>query len=120
MANTTFCMADTTFSSPLPFVGEHLADTKGAASGVGKQYRHAGSDLSSRFADQFSVWKSCGISGPAVGRAVQGTIIRLALRSESQAGKVPLHQVGLAMQYVNCQHAGLFCSYISLIGMHMP
>ena len=58
------------------------AEVQGST-GHAKQYRHAGTDLPRRFADQFSVWDWAG-EGVDVSRPVNATLLRLPLRSEKQ------------------------------------
>jgi sacsin len=67
--------------------GDHRPGS-GASSGSGstghaKQYRHAGTDLPRRFADQFSVWDWAGkedITAP-----INATLLRLPLRTAAMA-----------------------------------
>ena len=63
--------------------GAYLLPPAGAPPGapVAKQYRHVGSDLPARFADQFAVW---GFGGGDVRRRTSATLIRLPLRTAEQ------------------------------------
>ena len=81
--------------------------TPGAQGGAGviKQYRHAGADLPSRFADQFSVWRWAG-AGPCEGAQVGATLVRLPLRTKAQAASAAaLSKVGLTV--LPCQQGRL-------------
>ena len=57
----------------------HYSPGRGPAKGAAKSYRHVGSSLPSRFADQYAPW---AFGGDAVERNVNGTLLRLALRGE--------------------------------------
>lgn len=50
--------------------------------GHAKQYRHAGTDLPRRFADQFAVWDWAGEGD--ISRPVNATLLRLPLRTGEQ------------------------------------
>ena len=51
-------------------------------SGAGKVYRHAGTDLVTRFADQFAVWS---FQSNDVAHPIAATLLRLPLRTKEQA-----------------------------------
>ena len=61
-------------------VGRHLQYSAGKAQAAGcaKSYRHVGSSLPGRFADQFAPW---AFAGDSVHHDANATLMRLALRS---------------------------------------
>ena len=60
----------------------HYSPGRGPAKGVAKSYRHVGSSLPSRFADQYAPW---AFGDDTVEQDVNGTLLRLALRQEEGA-----------------------------------
>lgn len=67
--------------------GTYISSTRAdaPAEATAKQYRHVGSDLPTRFADQFSPWSFAPVD---VTRYCEGLMIRLALRDTALPGGV--------------------------------
>ena len=60
----------------------HYSSGKSPAKGSAKSYRHVGSNLPSRFADQYAPW---AFGGDTVEQNIFGTLLRLPLRQEGTA-----------------------------------
>jgi hypothetical protein len=83
--SATHLAIETTNSSSTEAGGGGDATSSSAATGHAKQYRHAGTDLPRRFADQFSVWDWAGADDSNISSPIKSTLIRLPLRSASLA-----------------------------------
>jgi len=59
------------------------ASSMSSSTGHAKQYRHAGTDLPHRFADQFSVWDWAGEKDSRITSPINATLLRLPLRTAS-------------------------------------
>ena len=78
--------------------GCHIGAGRGQEA-AGKQFKHVGSDLPVRFADQFAVWDF----GQGVSTASPDTLIRVPLRTEVQSALITMAQAKTPLAPLPCQ-----------------